>query len=106
MRSAAAFTSAGVKSSSPSPVCAAGTPGLAAVVDACQTWVASHNRRLSFEWALIDGVNDRPSDATELAGRDIDPPPVGFDSWEDWAARYWPTSRQGHGPAWCADGCS
>ena len=41
---------------------------LAAVVDACQTWVASHNRRLSFEWALIDGVNDRPSDATELAG--------------------------------------
>ena len=24
-------------------------------------------RRLSFEWALIDGVNDRPSDAEELA---------------------------------------
>jgi 23S rRNA (adenine2503-C2)-methyltransferase len=40
---------------------------LAAVVEACQTWVASSNRRLSFEWALIDGVNDRPSDAAELA---------------------------------------
>ena len=25
------------------------------------------NRRLSFEWALIDGVNDRGSDAEELA---------------------------------------
>jgi len=40
---------------------------LAAVVEACQAWVASSNRRLSFEWALIDGVNDRPSDAVELA---------------------------------------
>ena len=41
---------------------------LTAVVEACQAWVASRNRRLSFEWALIDGVNDRPSDARELAG--------------------------------------
>jgi 23S rRNA (adenine2503-C2)-methyltransferase len=40
---------------------------LAAVVEACGAWVASRNRRLSFEWALIDGVNDRPSDARELA---------------------------------------
>jgi len=40
---------------------------LAAVVEACQAWVASHNRRLSFEWALIDGVNDRPVDAAQLA---------------------------------------
>ena len=40
---------------------------LAAVVEACQAWIASRNRRLSFEWALIDGVNDRPSDAAELA---------------------------------------
>ena len=39
---------------------------LAAVVEACEAWVASRNRRLSFEWALIDGVNDRPSDAAEL----------------------------------------
>ncbi|MGH9266490.1 MAG: 23S rRNA (adenine(2503)-C(2))-methyltransferase RlmN, partial [Acidimicrobiales bacterium] len=36
---------------------------LGAVVEACQAWVAAKNRRLSFEWALIDGVNDRPSDA-------------------------------------------
>ena len=40
---------------------------LAAVVDACQVWLTAKNRRLSFEWALIDGVNDRPSDAAELA---------------------------------------
>ena len=40
---------------------------LAAVVEACEAWVASRNRRLSFEWALIDGVNDRPSDAIEVA---------------------------------------
>jgi 23S rRNA (adenine2503-C2)-methyltransferase len=40
---------------------------LAAVVEACEAWVASRNRRLSFEWAMIDGVNDRPSDAAELA---------------------------------------
>ena len=29
---------------------------------------AAKHRRLSFEWALIDGVNDRPADAAELAG--------------------------------------
>jgi len=40
---------------------------LAAVVEACEAWIASRNRRLSFEWALIDGVNDRASDAAELA---------------------------------------
>ena len=40
---------------------------LAAVIEACGAWTASRNRRLSFEWALIDGVNDRPSDAAELA---------------------------------------
>ena len=40
---------------------------LGAVIDACGAWVASRNRRLTFEWALIDGVNDRPSDAAELA---------------------------------------
>jgi 23S rRNA (adenine2503-C2)-methyltransferase len=37
------------------------------VVDACRVYLAAKNRRLSFEWALIDGVNDRPSDARELA---------------------------------------
>jgi 23S rRNA (adenine2503-C2)-methyltransferase len=37
------------------------------LVDACHDYVDAKGRRLSFEWALIDGVNDRPSDATELA---------------------------------------
>jgi len=40
---------------------------LSMVIEACQAWVASRNRRLSFEWALIDGVNDRPADASQLA---------------------------------------
>jgi 23S rRNA (adenine2503-C2)-methyltransferase len=40
---------------------------LSAVVDACETYLSAKNRRLSFEWALIAGVNDRPSDAEELA---------------------------------------
>src|SRR3954454_5670846 len=34
---------------------------------ACRDYLAAKNRRLSFEWALIDGVNDRRSDAVELA---------------------------------------
>jgi 23S rRNA (adenine2503-C2)-methyltransferase len=37
------------------------------LLEACAAYVAGTRRRLSFEWALIDGVNDRPSDATELA---------------------------------------
>jgi 23S rRNA (adenine2503-C2)-methyltransferase len=38
-----------------------------AVVDACAAYLRAKGRRLSFEWALIDGVNDRPADAAELA---------------------------------------
>lgn len=34
---------------------------------ACTEYLAAKNRRLSLEWALIDGVNDRPGDAAELA---------------------------------------
>jgi 23S rRNA (adenine2503-C2)-methyltransferase len=34
---------------------------------ACADYLAVKGRRLSFEWAMIDGVNDRPIDATELA---------------------------------------
>jgi 23S rRNA (adenine2503-C2)-methyltransferase len=34
---------------------------------ACEEYLAAKGRRLSFEWALIDGVNDRPSDVAELA---------------------------------------
>ncbi|MDQ6614024.1 MAG: 23S rRNA (adenine(2503)-C(2))-methyltransferase RlmN [Actinomycetota bacterium] len=40
---------------------------LAALIAACHEYRAMKGRRLSFEWALIDGVNDRPSDAEELA---------------------------------------
>jgi 23S rRNA (adenine2503-C2)-methyltransferase len=40
---------------------------LAQVVEACWAYLDAKGRRLSFEWALIDGVNDRPSDAAELA---------------------------------------
>src|ERR1700677_4932266 len=39
---------------------------LAVLADACAQYVAATRRRLSIEWALIDGVNDRASDATEL----------------------------------------
>jgi 23S rRNA (adenine2503-C2)-methyltransferase len=38
-----------------------------ALAAACEEYVAITRRRLSFEWALIDGVNDRPTDAGELA---------------------------------------
>ncbi|HVF33482.1 MAG TPA: 23S rRNA (adenine(2503)-C(2))-methyltransferase RlmN [Acidimicrobiales bacterium] len=37
------------------------------LAEACAAYLAAKGRRLSFEWALIDGVNDRPSDAAELA---------------------------------------
>ena len=40
---------------------------LDALHDACAQYLAAKNRRLSFEWALIDGVNDRDVDAHELA---------------------------------------
>ncbi|MGH9226263.1 MAG: 23S rRNA (adenine(2503)-C(2))-methyltransferase RlmN [Acidimicrobiales bacterium] len=36
------------------------------LMDACRAYQSVKGRRLSFEWALIDGVNDRPSDAAEL----------------------------------------
>jgi 23S rRNA (adenine2503-C2)-methyltransferase len=37
------------------------------VVEACQGYIAATGRRVSFEWAMIDGVNDGPADAAELA---------------------------------------
>jgi 23S rRNA (adenine2503-C2)-methyltransferase len=40
---------------------------LAVLADACADYLAVKNRRLSFEWALIDGVNDRDGDVVELA---------------------------------------
>ena len=41
---------------------------LEALVAACARYLAAKNRRLSFEWALIDGVNDRSVDAERLSG--------------------------------------
>jgi 23S rRNA (adenine2503-C2)-methyltransferase len=38
------------------------------LMEACRQYRAAKSRRLSFEWALIGDVNDRPSDAFELAG--------------------------------------
>lgn len=40
---------------------------IARLLDACRRYVDATHRRLSFEWALIDGVNDRDRDAAELA---------------------------------------
>ena len=40
---------------------------LETLLAACADFLAVNGRRLSFEWALIDGVNDRPTDAVELA---------------------------------------
>ncbi len=37
------------------------------LLDACHEYFDKKGRRVSFEWALIDGVNDRDSDAHELA---------------------------------------
>jgi len=40
---------------------------LAVLMDACRAYLEAKGRRLSFEWALIDGVNDRDADADGLA---------------------------------------
>jgi 23S rRNA (adenine2503-C2)-methyltransferase len=37
------------------------------LMEACAAYLAAKGRRVSFEWALIAGVNDRASDAAELA---------------------------------------
>jgi 23S rRNA (adenine2503-C2)-methyltransferase len=42
---------------------------LATLLDACAGYLRAKGRRLSFEWAMIDGVNDRDRDADELAAR-------------------------------------
>ncbi|HLX78179.1 MAG TPA: 23S rRNA (adenine(2503)-C(2))-methyltransferase RlmN, partial [Acidimicrobiales bacterium] len=38
-----------------------------ALVEACESYISATHRRISFEWALIDHVNDRRRDADELA---------------------------------------
>jgi 23S rRNA (adenine2503-C2)-methyltransferase len=40
---------------------------IADLVEACEAYLAAKNRRLSFEWALIDGVNDTREQADGLA---------------------------------------
>jgi 23S rRNA (adenine2503-C2)-methyltransferase len=40
---------------------------LGLLAQACAEYVAASGRRLSIEWAMIDGVNDSGSDAEELA---------------------------------------
>jgi 23S rRNA (adenine2503-C2)-methyltransferase len=42
---------------------------LSTLMDACAGYLQAKGRRLSFEWALIDGVNDRPIDAQQLIER-------------------------------------
>src|SRR5690349_4676594 len=39
------------------------------VLEACRYYVAQTGRRLTFEWALINGVNDTPEVAKKLAAR-------------------------------------
>lgn len=40
---------------------------LATLADACAEYFDATHRRISFEWAMIHGINDRDSDADELA---------------------------------------
>jgi 23S rRNA (adenine2503-C2)-methyltransferase len=42
---------------------------LSQLMDACSGYLQAKGRRLSFEWALIDGVNDRRIDAKQLIER-------------------------------------
>jgi 23S rRNA (adenine2503-C2)-methyltransferase len=37
------------------------------LVQECADYLRVKNRRVSFEWAMIEGVNDQPQDAKELA---------------------------------------
>ncbi|HET9666007.1 MAG TPA: 23S rRNA (adenine(2503)-C(2))-methyltransferase RlmN, partial [Desertimonas sp.] len=37
------------------------------LIATCREYLREKNRRVSFEWAMINGVNDRDSDARELA---------------------------------------
>jgi 23S rRNA (adenine2503-C2)-methyltransferase len=41
--------------------------GLAAILDAADEYFAKTGRRLTFEYVLLGGINDRPSDARKLA---------------------------------------
>ncbi|MSQ26281.1 MAG: 23S rRNA (adenine(2503)-C(2))-methyltransferase RlmN [Dehalococcoidia bacterium] len=41
--------------------------GVAEIMDACREYVAATNRRVTFEYCLLDGVNDGTAEAEELA---------------------------------------
>ena len=41
---------------------------LAELISACKDYISTTNRRLTFEWALIQDVNDLPEHARELGG--------------------------------------
>jgi 23S rRNA (adenine2503-C2)-methyltransferase len=43
--------------------------GLDAIFEACHDYAESTRRRISFEWALIEGINDTPEQARALAAR-------------------------------------
>ncbi|NIV34615.1 MAG: 23S rRNA (adenine(2503)-C2)-methyltransferase, partial [Anaerolineae bacterium] len=43
--------------------------GLDVLFEACYRYVERTGRRVSFEWALIEGVNDTPEQAQALAAR-------------------------------------
>ncbi len=40
---------------------------ISGLMEACSEYVSATSRRVSFEWAMISGVNDRAQDAEELA---------------------------------------
>jgi 23S rRNA (adenine2503-C2)-methyltransferase len=41
--------------------------GVAAIIDACQRFPMKRRNRITFEYVMLSGVNDRPEDAEELA---------------------------------------
>ncbi|HOO92381.1 MAG TPA: 23S rRNA (adenine(2503)-C2)-methyltransferase, partial [Opitutales bacterium] len=41
---------------------------IADLIAACRDYVTETGRRITFEWALIHGVNDTPAEAAKLAG--------------------------------------
>lgn len=43
------------------------TYNIAQVIDACKGYIAKTNRRITFEYALVDGVNDSREDAIHLS---------------------------------------
>ena len=43
------------------------TYNIAQVIDACKEYIEKTNRRITFEYALVDGVNDSHEDAIHLA---------------------------------------